>query len=126
MGALLASRENIRPHWLQEEFHHTVTSFGGSTLLAVVGLFLVPEAVKYQKQLTLGLSFIEGLCLLWELGTYYLSKRTTVAGQLVAMMLDFEPEVIVIGVIFIQNLPESLRLIEKLILTDGILAKSSC
>lgn len=51
MGALLASREHIKPNWLEEEFHHSVTALRGGALLAAIALVLVPEGMKSQPSM---------------------------------------------------------------------------
>lgn len=121
MGALLASREHIKPNWLEEEFRHSVTALGGGALLAAIALVLVPEGMKSQPLWTAIVTFILGGAMAMGLDRFF-AKRKSTASQLVAMLLDFIPESIIIGaiitknysealllavIIFVQNLPES-------------------
>jgi hypothetical protein len=46
LGGLLARVERIQPRWLELEFRHSVTAFGGGILLAAVALVLVPEGSR--------------------------------------------------------------------------------
>ena len=120
-GALLASREDIRPRWLEAEFQHGVTALGGGALLAAVALVLVPEGMRDQPLATAILTFFAGGLFAMGLDRFF-ARNTTPASQLAAMLLDFVPETIVIGaiitknfsqavmltlIIFVQNLPES-------------------
>jgi ZIP family zinc transporter len=121
LGALLASFENIRPKWLKQEFHHSVTALGGGALLAAVALVLIPEGVKNQPLWSTCMTFMAGGVIAMALDRFFANRKSTTS-QLLAMMLDFIPESIIIGavitknysealllavIIFIQNLPES-------------------
>lgn len=121
IGAFLASREHIRPGWLENELNHTVTAVGGGALLAAIALVLVPEGMKVQPLWTAIITFAAGGSAAMALDRYFAQKKTA-ASQLMAMLMDFIPETIVIGaviaadfaqaaflavIIFAQNLPES-------------------
>lgn len=120
VGAAIASFEHIRPKWLEQEFRHFVIAFGGGALLSAIALVLVPDGIKHQPPATAVLSFLAGGAAFMGLDIW-LSKRKSQASQLLAMMLDFVPEAMVLGaiiatdrskavliaiIIAAQNLPE--------------------
>lgn len=98
VGAAIASFEHIRPKWLEQEFRHFVIAFGGGALLSAIALVLVPDGIKYQPPATAVLSFLAGGAAFMGLDIW-LSKRKSQASQLLAMMLDFVPEAMVLGAI---------------------------
>lgn len=119
-GALLARIERIHPHWLEQEFRHSVIAFGAGALLCAVALVLVPKGTETLSVTAASLSFISGALALMGLDIW-LSRRKTSASQLVAMLSDFLPEAIALGatlvsspsagillaiIITLQNLPE--------------------
>ena len=91
LGGLLARIERIQPKWLEEEFRHTVTAFGGGVLLAAVALVLVPEGVQGPAPLSVAVAMLLG-GLVFMMLDEYLSRHKTPASQLVAMLSDFIPE----------------------------------
>ncbi|MBN66122.1 MAG: divalent cation transporter [Rickettsiales bacterium] len=121
VGALLASCENLRPRWLEQELRHTIIAFGGGALLAAVALVLVPDGMNKQPAWLALTSFFAG-GVLFMLVDYVLARKQWRISQLMAMLLDFMPEAMVIGaiigeqyemavfmavIIAAQNLPES-------------------
>ncbi len=42
LGGAVAMVERISPRWLEQEFRHSVTAFGGVILILAVALVLVP------------------------------------------------------------------------------------
>lgn len=137
VGALLASREHIRPRWLEEELNHAVTAVGGGALLAAIALVLVPEGVKTQPLWTAIITFGGGGTAAMAIDRYFARKKTA-ASQLMAMLMDFIPETIVIGaviaadfykavllavIIFAQNLPESFSAYREIRRASGMPAR---
>lgn len=120
LGAVIARFERIGVDWLEQEFRHSVTAFGGGALLSAVALVLVPEGIVHLSALSACFWFIVGgLCFM--LLDIYLNKVNTPASQLAAMLSDFIPESIALGAAFatgnshafllaamiaLQNLPE--------------------
>ena len=134
IGAVIADREHIQSDWLQREFHHSVTAFGGGALIAAVGLVLIPEGVGNLSIPTAALTFLAG-GLLAMLCDRYFSKHKSSGSQLVAMLLDFVPETLVIGaiinenlkqaiflaaIIFMQNVPESFNAYREMRESTGV------
>jgi ZIP family zinc transporter len=99
LGAVIACFEKIESQWLEEEFRHSVTAFGGGALLAAVALVLVPEGLVSLKPLPACLFFIGG-GIVFMFVDIYLKKINTPAGQLAAMVSDFVPESIALGAAF--------------------------
>lgn len=105
LGGVLASREKIRPRWLENEFRHSVIAFGGGILLAAVALVLVPEGVGY-----VGGAVSSVIALLLGGITFFLVERTLGARrrqkpQLAAMLLDYAPESLALGGAFAVGSP---------------------
>jgi zinc transporter, ZIP family len=132
LGGLLASRENIQQNWLKEEVHHTVIAFGGGTLLSAVGLVLIPDALPHiQPWMAVPAFLVGGVSALFI--SRELDKHSTPVAQLLAMVIDFVPEIFIIGavighnpkqavmtsvLIFVQNMPESFGAYREL--TDDV------
>ena len=127
-GALLAAVEHIRPDWLEKEFRHSVLAFGAGALLSAVALVLVPEGIKHQPVIPATLWFIAG-GFGFMLLDILLKKANTPASQLAAMLADFIPESVALGVAFsadpntaillagmiaLQNLPEGFNAYREL------------
>lgn len=103
LGGWLASLERIRPQWLENEFRHFVMAFGGGVLLAAVTLVLLPQGVAMVAQPW------KVVVLLWLGGAAFfvlerqLGQKKQDAPQLMAMLLDFIPESLALGGIFIAD-----------------------
>ncbi len=120
LGALIASVEHISNKWLESELRHSVIAFGGGILISAVALVLVPEGIKNLTPPYVALWFgLGGLAFM--LTDRILSAMHTKFDQLAAMLLDFVPEVIALGSLYLlargdalllgllialQNLPE--------------------
>jgi len=133
-GALIASKENIRPKWLENELRHFVIAFGGGILLAAVALVLVPEGIKYLNH-----SFYNVIWLLLGGIVFFIIER--IMGihrrekpQFMAMLLDYIPESLALGGAFaiglhsapllaifigLQNLPEGFNAYRELRTLSG-------
>ncbi|ARN74129.1 ZIP family metal transporter [Oceanicoccus sagamiensis] len=120
LGAFVASIEHISPDWLEQEFRHTVTAFGGGALLSAVALVLVPEGINHLP-VAYACAFFIGGGLSFMLLDRWLARHKTPASQLAAMLSDFIPESLALGAAFasgnstalllaaligLQNLPE--------------------
>lgn len=128
LGALIACRERFRPHWLEQEFRHSVMAVGGGALLSAVALVLVPDGVAHLSVAGALLWFLLG-GLTFMLIDVLLHRFRTPASQLVAMLADFVPESVALGATFalggsnglllalligVQNLPEGFNAFREL------------
>lgn len=143
VGGILACAERIQPGWLEEEFRHGVMAFGGGALLSAVALVLVPEGMARLSIGWVALAFTAGGVFFMALD-YYLARAKSSSGQLVAMMSDFLPEALVLGITFsrepkmalligfliaLQNVPEGFNAYRELRgngLSKGLILKSFC
>lgn len=121
IGALLAGHEVFRNKCFQNEFNHFMTALGGGALLYATTSVFIPEGVGRQSLTSTILTYLSGGAVFMALDRF-LAKRKTRASQLVALLLDFIPEAMMIGaivtinfkqalllaiIIFVQNVPES-------------------
>lgn len=106
---------------VKKEIIHTFIAFGAGIMLSAVSFVLIPEGIKnISLLLTMGF-FLLGTLSFYILD-YYISKKKTSISQILAMLLDFIPESISLGAMFVinhkvgfllaifialQNLPES-------------------
>jgi zinc transporter, ZIP family len=127
-GAIFARLDQLHPAWLKTEWRHFIVAFGGGALISAIALVLVPEGSASLSIVPAALLFLGGgvaFCLF----DIYLAKKKSSAGQLVAMLSDFLPEVIALGAAFatgqsigillalliiLQNLPEGFNALEEL------------
>lgn len=120
LGALLAAIEHFRIRWFETEFRHSILSFGGGILISSVALVLVPEGMRNLSPHVVTLCFFSGGVFFTYLDKKLHEKKEK-ASLLVAMLLDFIPEVIALGSLYLidrryayllgllialQNLPE--------------------
>jgi zinc transporter, ZIP family len=129
LGGLIASMEHLRPAWLENEFRHFVVAFGGGVLLAAVALVLLPEGIALvPRPLEAVLWFLGGGVLFFAVERH-LGLQQKDAPQMMAMLLDFVPESLALGGLFItgstaapllavlvglQNLPEGFNAYREL------------
>lgn len=119
-GALIALVEHISNRWLETELRHTIIAFGGGILIAAVALVLVPEGMDNLPPLVCVLCFAAGGVSVMGLDRL-LNRLHEKGAQLAAMLLDFIPEVLALGSLYLleprmaillaflivfQNLPE--------------------
>lgn len=131
-GAALAQVERIRPRWLEDEFRHSVMSFGGGVLVAAVALVLVPEGTAQLPPLAALAAFCAGGALFAFLE--WRQRSVGAKAQLVAMLTDFVPEALALGALIaagapsaallalligLQNLPEGFNAYRELAVSPG-------
>jgi ZIP family zinc transporter len=104
IGGVIAAffDENMKVGLLKNELTHTMMAFGAGIMLAAVSFVLVPEAIESLSIFNIVFFFILGtFCF------YYLDKKIqqlkSSSSQLMALLLDFIPESISLGAIFIVN-----------------------
>lgn len=106
---------------LKKEIIHTFIAFGAGIMLAAVSFVLIPEGIKVlETSQTIILFFLGTMCFFFL--NEYIKKKKTKVSQLLAMLLDFIPESLSLGSMFVinhsiavllavfialQNLPES-------------------
>ncbi len=98
LGAWVASKKLFHIAWVEKEFGHGITAFGGGALISAIAFVLIPESIENQTSLSAILTFAAGgLSFMWI--DMLLAKSKSKLSQFFAMMLDFIPEAIVLGVV---------------------------
>lgn len=135
LGGLIASRENIRPRWLENELRHFIIAFGGGLLLGAVFQVLLPQGTDMTGDSLLSvLGFLLGGVLFFALERR-LALRRHEAPQLTGMLVDFVPESVALGglaaskpelaltlaiVIGLQNIPEGFNAYRELLASRSL------
>lgn len=102
LGALIAMVEHISNLWLRSEVRHSVIAFGGGILFAAVALVLVHEGMQNLSPISAALSFgVGGLSFM--VVDMILNKYKENVSQLAAMLLDFIPEVVALGALYLLD-----------------------
>ncbi len=129
IGALIATVERLRPHWLEAELRHSIIAFGGGVLLSAVALVLVPEGARALPTAAVIGCFLAGGIIFFALDRI-LAQFQGSASQLVAMLSDFVPEALALGAAFaageraglllaliiaLQNLPEGFNAYREIV-----------
>ncbi|MBJ7538718.1 divalent cation transporter [Marinomonas sp. C1424] len=97
--ALVSGGENTET---KSEINHGIIAFGGGILIAAVAFALLPEAMAVLRPVVLGAMFCFGgllFCLLDAL----LSRHGGPKAQLLAMLMDFLPEALALGAVFVHD-----------------------
>lgn len=140
IGGLLANYFNhhIKDSPVKYEITHTLMSFGAGIILAAVALVLVPYGMEQLTLWPLVITFMAGAVGFMFLDEY-LAKRGGNTATMLAMMMDFLPESIVMGAVFstnpsmavllaiiigLQNLPESFNAFRDLVLSGTSIKKT--
>lgn len=109
LGAQLATYEHWLPDWLDVEFRHSVTAFGGGALLSAVALVLVPESMETLSVSSAVLAFGAG-GVVFMLIDIALAHYQLKASQMLAMLSDFIPEALALGAAIAMQNPSVLLL----------------
>lgn len=140
LGGLLANffNHHIKESPLKYDIIHTLMSFGAGIILSALSLVLIPKGIEELDVVPLSISFLLG-ALLFMLIDQYLNKKGGKLATLLAMMMDFIPESIALGAVFLlepkmatllavfiglQNLPESFNAYRDLILSGYSIKKT--
>jgi ZIP family zinc transporter len=130
-GGLLANYFN---HHMDEtpvkyELSHMMMSFGAGIILSAIALVLVPKALAELSLFPLSFSFMAG-AIIFMLADKYLGSSGDKKATLLAMLMDFIPESIALGAIYVlepkmagllaifiglQNLPEAFNSFRDLV-----------
>lgn len=132
IGALIATIKRIGSRWLENEIRHTIIAFGGGVILSAVALVLVHEGMKDLSIWAVTFTFgFGGLFLMFM--DWFINKHRESVSQLLVMLLDFVPEVVALGALYLlakkyafllglliilQNLPEGFNAYRELKFTD--------
>jgi zinc transporter, ZIP family len=109
VGALFATVKLFSSKWLESEFRHGMIAFGGGILISAVALVLVPQGIQHITLFPTLISFTLGGIFFMGIDVY-LSRENEKASQLLAMLLDFIPEVMALGALFLLNRKEAFLL----------------
>ncbi|PQA87823.1 ZIP family metal transporter [Hyphococcus luteus] len=108
-GGALGHWERVHPAWMRSEWRHGVIAFGGGALLAAVALVLAPKGMELQPAWASLSSFTAGAVVFMACDRYFTTRGTPMS-QLLAMLLDFVPEAIVVGAVISKSYKEALFL----------------
>ena len=138
LGGLLGCIPRLGPGWLDLELRHTLIAFGGGVLVSAVAIVLVPEGTELLGSPTwCALAFLGG-GLAFFLLERFLGLQRVETPQFEAMLLDFIPESLALGMLFgagaatapllavligLQNLPEGFNALRELTAASGRPAK---
>lgn len=131
IGGALANYFNhhIKESPIKYEISHTMMSFGAGIILSALALVLIPRGMEALDLLPFILSFLFG-AIVFIFIDQYLEKKGGQTATLLAMLMDFIPESIVLGAVFaietkmatllavfigLQNLPESFNAFRDLV-----------
>lgn len=121
IGGLLALIQPFHNSWIASEFRHTVIAFGAGILMAAIALVLVPHGMEALPMILVISTFLAG-GVIFLLIDRWLAQKGGSTAQLMALLLDFIPEVMALGalitdkqqtavllaiLIAFQNLPEA-------------------
>ena len=101
-GGLFARFEGSPETIGKREFTHGVVGFGGGVLVAAIALALVPEGVSTLSPPVLAMVFCLGGVVFCFVDAR-LSMQGGSKAQFMAMLLDFVPEAIAMGAVFVHN-----------------------
>jgi len=107
IGGTIAAVERIHPYWLENEFRHSVISFGAGALLAAIAMVLIPEGIKNLSVLSVSISFFSG-AIFFLVIDFLISLRGGAIAQVIAMLLDFIPEAMALGAIITKDISKAL------------------
>ena len=140
IGGLLANLFNhhVKDSPVKYEVTHTLMSFGAGIILAAVALVLIPFGMEHLNLWLLAFFFIAGAVVFMFLDEY-LEKKGGNTATLLAMMMDFIPEAVAMGAVFLtnssmaillaiiiglQNLPEAFNAFRDLVLSGMSIKKT--
>lgn len=131
LGGVIGRFERSADSEIKREVTHAVVAFGGGLLLAAVAFGLMPEALDTLDGLSLVVSFCLGGAVA-SLLEAQITQRSGDKGHMMAMMMNFVPEVISLGAVFghstqlgimlaafigAQNLPEGFNSYRQVVAT---------
>jgi ZIP family zinc transporter len=104
IGALLGKyfENHFHIKAIKSKVIHTSMAFGAGIMTSAVALVLVPKGVEDSSLVMMIFYFIFGV-FIFSFIDNYLAKHKTHMAQLLAMLLDFIPEAIILGALFASN-----------------------
>lgn len=102
MGGVIARFEGSSETELKRELTHGIVAFGGGILIAAVAFTLAPKGIEYLSTGALVLTFVSGGVLFCILD-YIISKQVGSRANLMAMLMDFVPESVALGALFVES-----------------------
>lgn len=131
-GGLLAIffNHHIKEKPIKYEVSHALVTFGAGIILSALVLVFIPRGIKELSLLSFVFSFLTGTILFFFLDNFLAKKSGNIA-NLLAMLLDFIPESVILGAVIInesktalflaivigmQNLPEGINAFRDLVL----------
>ena len=101
-GIAAAIFEMVTNQNIKSRVIHAVMAFGGGILIAAIGFVLVPPAMEAFGLVKLGFIFIGG-AISFQVVLDILEKKGGSVAQLLAMLMDYIPESISLGALFVHN-----------------------
>ena len=102
VGAVIARYERLREGTLKRELIHAVVAFGGGILVGAVAFALAPRGIEELSVVPMAaLALAGGGAFCWL--DLRLSRRGGSKAQLMAMLMDFTPEAIALGAVFVHD-----------------------
>lgn len=101
-GGLIARFEMSAETGLKKELIHGIIAFGGGILVSAVAFALVPEGIRVLPSAVLIAVFCGGGAV-FCLADAYISRRSGSKAQFMAMLLDFIPEAVSMGAVFVHD-----------------------
>jgi len=102
LGGLFASIEGSGESHLKKQVNRGTIAFGGGLLVAAIAFALLPQGMLLLSPWQLAGAFITG-GLLFALIDMQLSRRGGTRAQFMAMLMDYLPESISMGAVFVHN-----------------------
>jgi ZIP family zinc transporter len=81
---------------------HWSTAFGGGILIAAIAFVLTPKGIENFSIIHFSIIFFSGAVVFFSLDKF-IEKQGGLLAQTIAMLLDFIPEAIALGAIFVHN-----------------------
>ncbi len=98
VGALLSHIHFFRERWKDEVLRHTIIGFGAGALMAAVSFVLLIDGAKEQPHWLVLLTFFLGGAVFMGVDII-LRRMGGRMGTFIAMLMDYVPEVIVLGAV---------------------------
>jgi len=102
LGGAIAHIEGSANTMGKRELVHGVNAFGGGILMAAVAFALVPEGLKHLGVWQVTLCFLLG-GIVTSIADAWLARRRGNVAQFMAMLLDFVPEALSLGALFVAS-----------------------